>query len=80
MSLPLLSALILFLVLLLFPRVQYSSPDEYGELLKEATLLEQEIESLEAENEIENLQRIFGFYFDKSCGPRLLTCLQKMHL
>jgi ketosteroid isomerase-like protein len=65
MSLPLLSALLLFLILLLFPRVQYSSPDEYGELLKEANLLEQEIEGLEAENEIENLQRIFGFYFDK---------------
>ena len=65
MSLPFFSALILFLILILFPRIQYSSPDEYGELVREVNLLEQEIVSLEAENEIENLQRIFGFYIDK---------------
>jgi hypothetical protein len=34
-------------------------------MLIEVNILEQEIEYLEAENEIENLQRIFGFYFDK---------------
>ena len=65
MSVPLYSALALLLIILLYPRIQYSNPDEYGELLKEVNLLEQEIEGLEAENEIENLQRIFGFYFDK---------------
>jgi hypothetical protein len=59
------SALVLFLIILFYPRIQYSSSDEYVELVMEANILEQEIESLEAENEIENLQRIFGFYFDK---------------
>jgi uncharacterized small protein (DUF1192 family) len=65
MPLHIFSAIVLLLILLLYPRVQYSSPDEYGELVREINVLEQEIESLEAENEIENLQRIFGFYFDK---------------
>ena len=65
MPLHIFPAIILLLILLLYPRVQYSSPDEYGELVREINVLEQEIESLEAENEIENLQRIFGFYFDK---------------
>ena len=65
MSVPLYSALALLLIILLYPRIQYSNPDEYGELVREANILEQEIESLKAENEIENLQRIFGFYFDK---------------
>ncbi|MFC1838053.1 nuclear transport factor 2 family protein [Thermodesulfobacteriota bacterium] len=65
MSVPLYSALALLLIILLYPRIQYSNQDEYRELVIEADLLEQEIESLEAENEIENLQRIFGFYFDK---------------
>jgi ketosteroid isomerase-like protein len=65
MSFHILSAIVFLMILLLYPRVQYSSPDEYGELVKEVNVLEQEIENLEAENEIENLQRIFGFYFDK---------------
>ena len=65
MPLHIFSAVVLLLILLLYPRIQYSSPDEYGELVKDANVLEQEIESLEAENEIENLQRIFGFYCDK---------------
>ena len=32
----------------------------------EVALMQQEVTRLEAENEIENLQRIFGFYFDKN--------------
>ncbi len=32
----------------------------------EVVLMQQEVTRLEAENEIENLQRIFGFYFDKN--------------
>ena len=65
MALHIFSAVVLLMILLLYPRIQYSSPDEYGELVREINVLEQEIENLEAENEIENLQRIFGFYIDK---------------
>ena len=65
MSVHIFSAVALLLIIILYPRIQYSGPDEYGELVREANILEQEIERLEAENEIENLQRIFGFYFDK---------------
>ena len=65
MSLQICSALILLVILLLYPGIQHTSQDEYGKLLIEVNILEQEIEYLEAENEIENLQRIFGFYFDK---------------
>jgi hypothetical protein len=35
-------------------------------LSAEVALMQQEVANLEAENEIENLQRIFGFYFDKN--------------
>ena len=65
MSVHIFSAVVLFLIILLYPRIQYSGPDQYSEIVKEISVLEQEIESLEAQNEIENLQRIFGFYFDK---------------
>jgi hypothetical protein len=36
-----------------------------GALTRAAAVLEQEIELIEAENAIENLQRIYGFYLDK---------------
>jgi hypothetical protein len=39
---------------------------ELQALSAEVALMQQEVSRLEAENEIENLQRIFGFYFDKN--------------
>ncbi len=39
---------------------------ELQALSQEVALMQQEVGQLEAENEIENLQRIFGFYFDKN--------------
>lgn len=39
---------------------------ELQALSAEVALMQQEVARLEAENEIENLQRIFGFYFDKN--------------
>ena len=65
MSVAIFSAFVLLLFLLLYPQAHCSSPNEHGELVIEAISLEQEIERLEGENEIENLQRIFGFYIDK---------------
>ncbi len=59
------SAVALLLILLLYPQAHCASPNEYEKLAMEVISLEQEIERLEAENKIENLQRIFGFYFDK---------------
>ena len=65
MSMHILTTFVLLLILLLYPQAQCAGPNEYGELVKETLALQQEIERLEGENEIENLQRIFGFYFDK---------------
>jgi hypothetical protein len=42
------------------------APDEGTRLALELAALEAEISAYEAENEIENLQRIFGFYIDKN--------------
>jgi hypothetical protein len=39
---------------------------ELAALSMEVAQMQQEVSRLEAENEIENLQRIFGFYFDKN--------------
>jgi hypothetical protein len=40
--------------------------DELEQLSHEILRMQSEVSLLEAENEIENLQRIFGFYFDKN--------------
>ncbi|MEY4642684.1 MAG: hypothetical protein RLZZ227_2678 [Pseudomonadota bacterium] len=41
-------------------------PSELQTLSAQIALMEQQLTQLEAENDIENLQRIFGFYFDKN--------------
>ncbi len=46
-------------------KYQNSDSNEQDILVKDVQVIEGEIELLEAENEIENLQRAFGFYFDK---------------
>lgn len=46
-------------------QAQDAKLDEWHALTAEAQALESEINRLEAKNEVEKLQRIFGYYFDK---------------
>ena len=57
----------IFLVGLLLASVNpaYPQTDELIDLVTEISQLELELQLLEDENDVENLQRIFGFYIDK---------------
>jgi hypothetical protein len=52
--------------LLLASQAYAQQGDELQQLARELASLQAEVTNLEAENEIENLQGIFGFYIDKN--------------
>ena len=56
MPLHIFCAIVFFLILLLYPQIQYSNQDEYGELVREVKLLEQEIEG-RSQRRVERLQK-----------------------
>lgn len=49
-----------------FVHAQDDAAAELASLSTQVAQMQQDVTRLEAENEIENLQRIFGFYFDKN--------------
>lgn len=58
-------ALVIFSLTLSISTVYAQQSEEAIALAKEVAALAAEVQALEDENEIENLQRIFGFYIDK---------------
>ncbi len=57
--------LLIFFPVALLSGFLHSQSSDLASLAAEAAALEQELALLEDENEIENLQKVFGFYLDK---------------
>lgn len=71
-SFKVLSGCLLFSSVVFLPQAcaQGMPSEELVALIAEVAIFEAEVQLLEDENEIENLQRIFGFYIDKNMWPQ----------